>query len=80
MVEASGATGGVLDPIPAKALGWAPSSELQSSGSFVLLSSWRSALDLRDNELSPLPLGEGVVVDGTIRNLSNESTDTISNI
>ena len=34
---------------------------------------------MRDNELSPPSLGEGVVVDGTIRNLSNESNDTLSN-
>lgn len=76
---AGGVTAGVLDPTPAESSGRAPSFELQSSGSFVLLSSWGSAVGLRVNELCPPSLGEGVVVDGTIRNLSNESNDTISN-
>ena len=36
-------------------------------------------MDMRDNELSPPSFGEGVVADDTIRNLSNESNDNISN-
>ena len=34
---------------------------------------------MRDNELSPLFFGEGVVADDTIRILSNESNDNINN-
>ena len=34
---------------------------------------------MRDNELSPPSFGEGVVPDDTLRNLSNESNDIISN-
>ena len=79
-VEASGTAGGAaagaLDPTPTEALGRAPSSELHPSGS-VVFPSWGSVM--RGNELSPSSLGEGVVADGTIRNLSNESNDTISN-
>ena len=36
-------------------------------------------MDMRDNELSPPSFGEGLVADDTIRNLSNESNDNISN-
>ena len=81
-VEASGTAGGaaagVLDPTPAEASGRGPSSELQPSGSDVSLS-WGSVMDMRDNELSPPSFGEGLVADDTIRNLSNESNDNISN-
>ena len=37
-------------------------------------------MDMRDKELSPSSFGEGVVADDTITNLSNESSDNISNI
>ena len=81
-VEASGTAGGaaagVLDPTPAEASGRGPSSELQPSGSDVSRS-WGSVIDMRDNELSPPSFGEGLVADDTIRNLSNESNDNISN-
>ena len=76
---AGGVAAGVLDRTPAEASGRALSSELHSSGSFVLPCSWGSAVDLRDDELSPPSLGEGMVVDVTIRNLSIENNDTISN-
>ena len=36
-------------------------------------------MDMRDNELSPPCFGEGLVANDTIRNLSNESNDNISN-
>ncbi|XP_044173964.1 uncharacterized protein LOC114947486 [Acropora millepora] len=74
---AGGAAAGVLDPTPAEASGRGPSSELQPSGSDVSRS-WASVMDMRDNELSPPSFGEGLVAD-TIRNLSNESNDNISN-
>ena len=81
-VEASGTAGGAaagfLDPNPAEASGRALFSELQPSGSGVSLSRG-SVMDMRDNELSPPSFGEGAVADDTIRNLSNESTDNISN-
>ena len=81
-VEASGTAGGaaagVLDPTPAEALGRGPSSELQPSGSDASRS-WGSVMDMRDNELSPPSFGVGLVADDTIRNLSNESNDNISN-
>ena len=81
-VEASGTAGGtaagVLDPTPAEASGRGPSSELQPLGSDVSRS-WASVMDMRDNELSPPSFGEGLVADDTIRNLSNESNDNISN-
>ena len=81
-VEASGTAGGaaagVLDPTPAEASGRGLSSELQPSGSDVS-HSWGSFMDMRDNELSPPSFGEGLVADDTIRNLSNESNDNISN-
>ena len=76
---AGGATAGVLDPTPAEASGRPLFSELQPSGSGVSLS-WGSVMDMRDNKLSPPSFGEGVVADDTIRNLSNESNDNISNI
>ena len=75
---AGGAAAGVLDPTPAEASGRGPSSELQPSGSDVSRS-WASLMDMRDNELSPPSFGEGLVADDTIRNLSNESNDNISN-
>ena len=75
---AGGAAAGVLDPTPAEASGRGPSSELQPSGSDVSRS-WASVMDMRDNELSPPSFGEGLVADDTIRNLSNESNDNISN-
>ena len=79
-VEASGTAGdaapGVLDPTPGEALGRALFSKLQPSGS-VVSRFWGSLMDMRDNELSPPSFGEGVVADGTIRNLSNKSNDTI---
>ena len=37
-------------------------------------------MDMRDKELSPSSFGEGVVADDTITNLSNESSDNISNM
>ncbi|XP_044173945.1 putative uncharacterized protein DDB_G0277255 [Acropora millepora] len=74
--KAGGAAAGVLDPTPAEASGRGPSSELQPSGSDVSRS-WGSVM--RDNELSPPSFGEGSVADDTIRNLSNESNDNISN-
>ena len=81
-VEASaiarGAAAGVLDPTLGEASGRALFSELQPSGSGVSLS-WGSVMDMRDNELSPPSFGECVVADDTIRNLSNESNDDISN-
>ena len=75
---AGGAAAGILDPTPAEASGRGPSSELQPSGSDVSRS-WASVMDMRDNELSPPSFGEGLVADDTIRNLSNESNDNISN-
>ncbi|XP_044165183.1 serine/arginine-rich splicing factor RS2Z33-like [Acropora millepora] len=75
---AGGAAAGVLDPTPAEASGRGPSSELQPSGSYVSRSR-ASVMDMRDNELSPPSFGEGLVADDTIRNLSNESNDDISN-
>ena len=36
-------------------------------------------MDMRDNELSPPSFCVGLVADDTIRNLSNESNDNISN-
>ena len=75
---AGGAAAGVLDPTPAEASVRGPSSELQPSGSDVSRS-WASVMDMRDNELSPPSFGEGLVADDTIRNLSNESNDNISN-
>ena len=69
----------VLDPTPAEASGRALFSELQPSGS-VVSRSWGPVMDMRDNKLSPPSFGEGVVADYTIRNLSNESNDNISNI
>ena len=81
-VEASGTAGGaaagVLDPTPAEASGRGPSSELHPSGSDASRS-WGSVMDMRDNELSPPSFGVGLVADDTIRNLSNESNDNISN-
>ena len=81
-VEASGTAGdaaaGVLDPTPAEASGRGPSSEVQPSGSDVSRS-WGSVMDMRDNELSPPSFGESLVAHDTIRNLSNESNDNISN-
>ena len=75
---AGGAAAGVLDPTPAEASGRGPSSELQPSGSDASRS-WGSVMDMRDNELSPPSFGVGLVADDTIRNLSNESNDNISN-
>ena len=75
---AGGAAAGVLDPTPAEASGRGPSSELQPSGSDVSRS-WGIVMDMRDNELSPPSFGEGVVADDTIRILSNERNDNISN-
>ena len=80
-VEASGTAGGaaagVMDPTPAEASGLGL-SELQPSGSDVSRS-WGSVTDMRDNELSPPSFGEGLMADDTIRNLSDESNDNISN-